>query len=166
MKNSQTADESREFNVMWNHQTTHQLHKMPSFHAVFVFTHLKGSLAIGKSKVIWPTLLWLYSTAEKITLICHRATGWKVLSTERKYWRQKCYILQDFRGRSISLKVHLLLDYRHRSTTIIHSTVTPPYSFLAIKYYHKSIDTKSDIIFGQTTHPHGFHYEATKPHMA
>lgn len=53
-----------------------------------------------------------------------------------------------------------------QSTTIIHSTVTPPYSFLAIKYYHKSTDTKSDIIFGQTTYPHGFHYEATKPHMA
>lgn len=38
--------------------------------------------------------------------------------------------------------------------------------FLGHIYYHKSIDTKSDIIFGQTTYPHGFNYEATKPQMA
>lgn len=122
-----TQAESRTY-----HQTNHQIREVPSFHAVSVFTHLIGSLAIGKSKVIWLTLFWLYFTAEKITLICHSTTVLKALSTERTYWRQKCYILQDFRGRSISLKVHLLLDYRHKSTTIIHFTVTPPYPFLAI----------------------------------
>jgi len=50
-----------------------------------------------------------------------------------------------------------------QSSTLLWHRLTLSWPYI---YYHKSIDTKSDIIFGQTTYPHGFNYEATKPQMA